>query len=740
MRTAYGSKLLPPLFVIASIAIFYWPLLSGIYSIFDVGPDITVMAVPDLNLRAHALRSGIVPVWDPYEMGGQSPLGEVTPAVLDPFSYPLLFMPLKNGHVRLGYIQIYYVLLHCLAGLAAYLLIMDLSVRSHLAAVVAGVFYAIGSVPGNAIWFQVVTEAIYAPLVLMFLFRSLRGMRPLGNAAVAGLLLGFSWFSGTHHIPLIMSLSCATLLLVIALLGDLRLGLLRLAVFSGTMLFISAPQVIPALQWGQMSMRWVRLDQPIPGSAKVPFLAHLIEDIHPSSLLSILVPGAGNWRPMLFAGVVAVMFAVLAVITHLGSSRLVRLCLALITAGALMTLSQYNMLYGVAYILIPMFDKLRESAFWIFLSHLALTCLVGLGVDVFIGRGQIPLERRIARALGIAGGALFIFSYLVGSLGKQEFQDTGDRFAMSGIAALLLASLFYLVNGKLLKPALAAALALGLLMIEHGNVAGRLKYPRGHGYNSQFEKPLLASDSLAQFLRTRSDLQRIDVDQKDLPMNFGDLYLIEEMSSHGGSMLTSVFETKFWTPRARQLYGVNYYLARQPSQANQVELFSDPSGIKVFRNPDARPRVWSVHKIVSVPDYDRANDLLSSPSFEMATTSFVTGEPPHLGDCGSGDRIELLKRSWFSVAIRARMQCAGMVVLNDNWYPGWRASVDGKSVPIYSAYMTVRGVIVGVGDHVVEMRYRPRALYLGCALFAIGLGATIWLYRRTEGQEPDLLA
>ena len=740
LRTAYGSKLLPPLFVIASIAIFYWPLLSGIYSIFDVGPDITVMAVPDLNLRAHALRSGIVPVWDPYEMGGQSPLGEVTPAVLDPFSYPLLFMPLKNGHVRLGYIQIYYVLLHCLAGLAAYLLIMDLSVRSHLAAVVAGVFYAIGSVPGNAIWFQVVTEAIYAPLVLMFLFRSLRGMRPLGNAAVAGVLLGFSWFSGTHHIPVIMSLSCATLLLVIALFGDLRIGLLRLAVFSGTMFFVSAPQVIPALQWGQMSMRWVLLDQPIPGAAKVPFLAHLIENIHPSSLLSILVPAQGSWQPMLFAGVVAVAFAVVAVVTSLCRARLVRLCLAFIIAGTLMTLSQYNMLYGVAYILVPMFDKLREACFWIFLSHLALTCLLGLGLDAFIARDQILLEKRIAKVLAIAGGALLIFSYLVESLGKPEFRDTGDRFAISAIAALLLACLFYLVNSSLLKPGLAAALALGLLMIEHGNVAGRNKYPRGHGYNSQFEKPLLASDSLAQFLRTRTDLERIDVDQKDLPMNFGDLHMIEEMSSHGGSMLASVFKTRFWEPRARQLYGVNYYLARKPSQSNQVELFTAPSGIKIFRNPDARPRVWSVHKIVSVPDYGRANDLLSSPSFEMATTSFVTGEPPQLGDCGSGDQVELLNRSWFSVAIRARMQCAGMVVLNDNWYPGWRASVDGKSVPIYSAYMTVRGVVVGAGDHVVEMRYRPRALYLGCVLFAIGLGATIWLYRQTEAQGPNLLA
>src|SRR5260370_3183730 len=127
VRTIYGRELLPQITVIALIAAFYGPLLARIYSIFDVGPDITVMAVPDLNLRANALRSGIIPIWDPYEMGGQSPLGEVTPAVLDPFSYPLLLMPLNNAHLLLAYTHTLYVLLHCLAGLAAYFLLMDLS-------------------------------------------------------------------------------------------------------------------------------------------------------------------------------------------------------------------------------------------------------------------------------------------------------------------------------------------------------------------------------------------------------------------------------------------------------------------------------------------------------------------------------------------------------------------------------------------------------------------------------------
>jgi hypothetical protein len=737
-----SKKLFSPFCVVFLIAIFYyWPLLAGVYSIFDVGPDITVMAIPDLTLRAKALMSGVVPIWDPYEMGGQSPLGEVTPAVLDPVSYPLLLMPLRHGHINLEYVQTYYVLLHCLAGLSAYFLIRDL-VNSALAAVIAGIFYAIGGVPGNAIWFQVVTEAIYAPLILSFLFRGLRGNRPLGNTALAGALLGLSWFSGSHHIPIVLSLCCGGLLLFFSFFGDLWRGLLRLIVFTGVMFLVSAPQVIPALQWGQRSMRWVRLNEPIPGSAKVPFLAHLVENVHPSALLSILISAQNlawqPWQPMLFTGLVVVVFATFALSRSI-TSRLVRMCLGLVVVGALMTLSEYNMWYGVAYLLIPMFDKLRESAFWIFLTHIGLTCLLGLGVGLFLNRETTRLEKPTVKILAIAGSVALAFSFFCALFGRSEFQDINDRVAVFGIISGLLAYVFYLVDHRLLTPTLAAALALGLIMIEHGNVGGRRNYPGGHGYNSQFVEPLLASDSLAKFLRAQSDLERIDVDRNDVAINFGDYQAIEEMSSHGGSMLTSVFQINFLTPRARQLYGVNYYVARKPSQPDQVELFTAPSGIKVFRNPNARPRVWSVHRILSVADYKGARELLSSDTFDMVTTSFVNGEPPQVQNCANGDRIELLMRTWFSAVIRANMACVGMVVLNDNWYLGWRATVDGQPVQIYPAYMTVRGVVVSQGNHVIEMHYRPRSFYLGCILFAVGFAVTLVLLSRTESQGPNLL-
>jgi hypothetical protein len=59
------------------------------------------------------------------------------------------------------------------------------------------------------------------------------------------------------------------------------------------------------------------------------------------------------------------------------------------------------------------------------------------------------------------------------------------------------------------------------------------------------------------------------------------------------------------------------------------------------------------------------------------------------------------------VAFRVDAPRAGMVVVNEVWYPGWRATVDGDEVPIYRTNALVRGVFVDAGEHRVVMTFRP---------------------------------
>ena len=57
----------------------------------------------------------------------------------------------------------------------------------------------------------------------------------------------------------------------------------------------------------------------------------------------------------------------------------------------------------------------------------------------------------------------------------------------------------------------------------------------------------------------------------------------------------------------------------------------------------------------------------------------------------------------------------GFVVLTDQDYPGWRATVDGVPTPILRANYAFRAVRVPGGRSVVEFRYRPWSVWLGLA-------------------------
>ena len=71
------------------------------------------------------------------------------------------------------------------------------------------------------------------------------------------------------------------------------------------------------------------------------------------------------------------------------------------------------------------------------------------------------------------------------------------------------------------------------------------------------------------------------------------------------------------------------------------------------------------------------------------------------------------------LAVEARTE--SVLVLNDLYYPGWEATLDGNPTQIYRANYLFRAVIVPQGTHAIEFLYRPRSFRLG---LSITLGAT----------------
>jgi len=220
---------------------------------------------------------------------------------------------------------------------------------------------------------------------------------------------------------------------------------------------------------------------------------------------------------------------------------------------------------------------------------------------------------------------------------------------------------------------------------------------------------------VADFLKRQPQPVRADVSRENVEFNFGDWYGIDAMEGVLPSLPASVCNLEFATERTRLLYGSNYAVARKPTMAGEEEVFRDSTGLVVYKNPRALPRVWTVHQLVVVGKDPRdAQRMMQDSNFDLRSKTFGYAPAPGLEQC-EGDSVQSFHRDANSSTAVVDMKCAGMVVESENDAPGWSATVDGKKAPIYQAYTALRGVVVGPGKHTVEMRYRPLSVMAGAA-------------------------
>ncbi len=118
------------------------------------------------------------------------------------------------------------------------------------------------------------------------------------------------------------------------------------------------------------------------------------------------------------------------------------------------------------------------------------------------------------------------------------------------------------------------------------------------------------------------------------------------------------------------------------------------------------------------------------------------GQP---GNPGSAleDEVRLLHYSARSVAATVRAHKAGMLLLSDVWYPGWKARIDGQDTTLYRADYVLKAVYVAPGEHRVEFYFEPFTFRLGAAISLMTLtlcmtyGGVGWVLRkRTRSGVP----
>ncbi len=735
------SFLIGPLLVVLITVGFWWKLVLSNEFTYLNSPDLARQVLPWYQFEASEWHHGRIPLWDPNQWFGQPLIGQTQPGVVYPLNWLLFLAPLKNGWINQKSLHWYFVIIHLMAALFAYWLCRDLGCGRG-ASLVGSTLFAEGGFVGTNGWPQMLNGAVWAPLVLLFLFRAVRGKRPWSSAALCGFSLGLAWLSGHHQTPTFISLATAGVFLFF-IFREKSFNR-RIAALAGVAMVLTALvaslQLLPSQEYGKLAIRWVGMPTPVDWKTKVGYSVHTKFGFDPLAILGLVVPGWHDYSSG-FVGVVGLALALLGM-----GANWRRLSVRVLTfmglGGLLFALANYDVLQGILYAVVPLVDKARAPSMAIVVFDCAAAALAAWGVDSLLRADADQLRRRAQFAVGAFASLLFAGILYIQLF--KGFPSNGDaRPVVTMLVAVLFVGLLAWCRRGGLRVGVLATLAVLLVMIELGNES---TFPYRSRYEENYEdflKPNSQNADIVAFLRQQPGFFRIEVNHDAYAPNFGDFEGIQETAGYLASLTENLRNQDVFRMEFLRLAGVRYSLSPTSRHEGLREVFAGASGLKVYDIPDAYPRAFVVSKAEKLDDPHQGAVWLTRPGFDPRTETYVTTQAPKLDGCADPGAARVLRYNSGSIRIFADARCKSMVVLSDLFYPGWKATVDGKDATIYDAYAIFRGVVVGPGGHFVEFHYRPRSVLVGAVSAAGGLALVIflcvWERRRTAAPGVPLL-
>lgn len=137
-------------------------------------------------------------------------------------------------------------------------------------------------------------------------------------------------------------------------------------------------------------------------------------------------------------------------------------------------------------------------------------------------------------------------------------------------------------------------------------------------------------------------------------------------------------------------------------------------------------RAYAVPEVVDLGREADVLDAMHSSGFDPLRQALVVGGAAAGRYPGSeGCAMRWLRDDPDSLALEVRTPAPTFVVIADAYFPGWRATVDGRPATIQRVDHVLRGVGVPAGRHRLAMSYEPEGWRIGRRAAAVGV--MVWL-------------
>ncbi len=702
----------------AAVCAFYWKLSLSTQYEWMTGLDLSTQVLAWFQAAAEQWRAGQFPLWDTRLWNGQSMAGQAQPGVLYPPNWLLFASPSSDGRLQTGYLRFHCVMVHWIALGLCYWMCRGLGL-SRAASFLGGAAFSFDGFIGTVGWPQWIAGASWAPPVFLFQLRAMRGERPRFHAMCSGAALGISVLGGHPQVPVFLSLASGGLWLVDSVRRRRAAPFVSAVVFAG---LFAAPQVLPAIEFGRESIRWVSETKAIRWDEPVPYGVHETYSFDPRRLTGLVIPGPLSHVDIHMGAIVAAL-AFLALTCRL--SRLPAAAMAGVALfGCLAAMGGWGLLHGVLYAIVPGVEKARNPATAMALLNFGLAVLAAYGLDAL---GEIRDSRwmgRVIRALlGLA--AVLLLAPL--------FPSQPDLFAEGGItavASIVGAGVLHGIRVGTVRLAAARAALILAALVEFGHSTRPLLAPRTDSARNVWMDRMKANQDLAAYMKQQPGRFRVETAAEEVPRNWGSWHGLDMWGGYLPAVSRGAVEMEFSRRETKMLWGVQFTIAREAAHPSQREVFRGAGGLNLFYDPDAFPRVWPVHQAIAASGRDHVNAIVRERWSDLRFAAIVKGPGRALPPCGGQSTAELKDHAGSALTIAANMACDGLVVISESWAPGWEAAVDGEPAPVMRVNGSMRAVPVPLGSHMVRLRYRPSSVLAGAAMALAGAALLAIVWRR----------
>lgn len=167
--------------------------------------------------------------------------------------------------------------------------------------------------------------------------------------------------------------------------------------------------------------------------------------------------------------------------------------------------------------------------------------------------------------------------------------------------------------------------------------------------------------------------------------------------------------------------GMNYLVTGRKGVHFREDQGTRVGTVKVFRNPEARPRARFLGRPIYASSRTEAMKAVQAGGLAMRDRLVVEDpDRPLAEDAEATGSATIVREMAERVEVEVSAETSGYLMLADTYDPGWSVRVDGRLGTIRPAFLAFRAVFLEPGRHRVIFVYEPAGWKTGLALTSVG--------------------